>query len=182
MKLRILGTFLMGATLLLAGSKTAKPAPGSDQAIAAQVRQDVVTYGDYTVFDEVSFGIRNGQVELNGVVSDAAKKTGFEKLVRSVRGVTGVTDHIRVLSDSLVDQQLRARVANTIYNDQLFGRLGTNEQGPIHILVDHDQVTLQGTVSTEFEKDAAGERAGIAWFQSGPVINNLQVQAAAQQS
>lgn len=182
MKLRILGSFLMGATMMLAASKTPKPAAGSDLDIAAQVRRQLVAYGNYNIFDEVNFTVTNGQVELNGVVSDPAKKPVFDKLVHGIRGVTGVTDDIRPLSNSMVDQQLRAKVAGAIYNDPIFSQMGATKPGPIHILVDHAQVTLQGAVSTQFEKDAAGQRAGIPAFQSAPVLNQLQVQSTATRS
>lgn len=175
MKTRIIGTFLMSAALMLGASKTPKPTAGSDTAIANELRQDILVYGRYSVFDNVSYGVTNGQVNLAGVVSDPSKKTAIDKLARSIRGVTGVNDDIQSLSDSPADNELRADVARAIYSNPVFDHYVSEEQQPVRIIVDRGQVTLEGVVQSNLEKEIAGVNASVAGLQHGPVVNDLQI-------
>ena len=176
MNFRILATILASATLMLGASKGDKPAPGTDAAIADQVRHEVVMYPRYTIWDDISFRVANGQVELTGAVSQPFKKDDIERLVRSVPGVTSLSDEIRVLPLSPQDDRLRVQVARAIFRDPVFTRYAMQALPPIHIIVDNGHVTLTGVVSTEMEKQVAGMRASSAGLSFGPVINNLQVE------
>ena len=176
MNSKILGMLLVGATLMLGADKANKPAPGTDEAIANQVRHEVVMYPRYTVWDDISFRVSGGQVELMGDVSQPYKKSDIERLVRNVPGVTGVSDQIKVLPLSDMDNRLRLQVASAIYRDPVFTRYAMEPHPPIHIIVDNGHVTLTGMVSTESEKEIAGIRASGAGLSFGPVVNNLQVE------
>ncbi len=175
MKTRILGTFLMSAALMLGASKTTKPAPGSDAAIGNELRQEIVAYGQYTVYDDVAYRVANGQITLTGVVSDPSKKAGIDKLAHSIRGVTGVNDNIQALSGSLIDNKLRAQVAQAIYGSTVFDHYAYEQQKPVRVIVDHAHVTLEGVVQSQLEKDVAGLNAAAAGLRDGSVVNDLQV-------
>ena len=176
MNSRILGTMLLSATLMLGASKGNKPEPGSDEAIASQVRHEVVMYPRYTIWDDVSFRVTNGHVDLTGAVSQPFKKDDIERLVRGVPGVTGVSDGIKVLPLSNQDDRLRIQVARAIYRDPVLNRYAMGALPSIHIIVDNGHVTLSGMVSTEMDKQVAGIRASGAGLSFGSVINNLQVE------
>ncbi len=176
MNSRVLGMLLVSASLVLAAGKANKPAPGTDEAIAEQVRHEVVTYPPYTIFDDIAFRVTGGQVELAGAVTQPYKKSDLEHLVRNVPGVTSVTDQIKVLPLSDQDDRLRMQVSRAIYRDPVFTRYAIQAYPPIHIIVDNGHVTLTGSVSTESDKQIAGMRASAAGLSFGPVVNNLQVE------
>lgn len=175
MKPKFLGMLLIGATLMLGADKANQPLPGSDQAIVGQVRHEVVMYPRYTIWDDVSFRVNGGQVELLGAVSQPFKKDDIERLVRNVPGVTSVTDEIKVLPLSPQDDRLRLQIARAIYSDPVFNRYALQAVPPIHIIVENGHVTLTGAVGTEMEKYLAGVRATTG-LSFGNVVNNLQVE------
>jgi hyperosmotically inducible protein len=181
MKSAILGRFLMAAMLLSVGAagaatKGGDNMPQGDEAIAKSVRHEVLMYSRYTIWDDVTFRVNNGQVELFGAVSQPFKKTDIQRLVQKVPGVTSVTNELKVLPLSFADDRLRRQVAYAIYRDPAFTRYAIQAIPPIHIIVDNGHVTLTGTVSTDMEKQIAGMRASGAGLGFGPVINNLQVE------
>jgi hypothetical protein len=138
MNSRVLGFLLVGASVMLAANKADKPAPGTDAAVAEQVRHEVVMYPRYTIWDDVSFRVTQGQVELIGAVSQPYKKDDIERLVRNVPGVTGIRDEIKVLPLSDQDDRLRQQVARAIYRDPVFTRYALQAHPPIHIIVQEE--------------------------------------------
>jgi len=180
MKSTIFGQALM-AVALLAGARVAgaadkgQPAPQGDDAIARSVRHEVVMYPYYSIWDDVSFRVNNGQVELLGDVNQPFKKTDIERMVKGVPGVTSVADEIKVLPLSNFDDRLRLQIARAIYADPVFVQYRNLAVPPIHIIVDNGHVTLTGVVSTDMEKQIAGLRANSS-MSFGTVTNNLQVE------
>jgi hyperosmotically inducible periplasmic protein len=182
MNRKLLGTLLLGAAVMLGASKGDKPAPGTDAAITAQVRHEVVMYPYYTIWDDISYRVNNGQVELQGAVNQPFKKFDIEKIVRQIPGVTSVSDDIKVLPLSNMDDRLRIQVARAIYRDPVLSRYGMNPLPTIHVIVDNGHVTLTGVVSTEMEKQVAGMRASGAGLSFGNVVNNLRVENPSKKS
>jgi hyperosmotically inducible protein len=180
MKRGILGTFLVAATLAataataVAADKGTKPALiGAD--LEKGVRHEILMYSHYTMWDDISFRIDNGNVELLGAVSQPYKKSDIEHIVQRIPGVTSVTDEIKVLPLSPQDNRLRLQVARAIYRDPALSRYGMGAVPSIHIIVDNGHVTLTGAVNNTVDKQAAGIRASGAGLSFGPVINNLTV-------
>jgi hyperosmotically inducible protein len=182
MKNRFLGRILMAAALLagagIAGAATYDRAAGSrsDADIAKSITHELRMYPRYTIWDDVSFQVVNGQVELLGSVNQPFKKSDIERLARGVEGVTSVSDQIKVLPLSPFDDSLRIRVARAIYGYPAMSRYAMNPLPTIHIIVENGQVTLTGVVANEMDKNIAGLRASGAGLSFGPVINNLQVE------
>jgi hyperosmotically inducible protein len=184
------GHALLAAGLLLtagsigAADKTKQPqvVPGSDADVANHVRHELVMYSRYTIWDDVSFRVSGGQVDLSGEVTQPYKKSDMERLVRKVPGVETVNDNLKVLPLSDFDDRLRLQVARAIYGDPVFSRYAMMALPPVHIIVDNGHVTLAGVVATDFEKSIAGVRASSTGLGFGPVINNLQVEHPAKKS
>ena len=180
MKRSILGRFLMAALVLGAGvcgasTKDNANLPQSDADVAKHVRHEVVMYPYYSIWDDISFRVTNGQVELMGAVNQPFKKSDIERLVKKVPGVTSITDEIKVLPLSNFDDRLRLQVARAIYRDPSFTRYAIQAVPPIHIIVDNGHVTLTGAVMNNMDKQIAGMRAAGAGLSFGPVTNNLTV-------
>ena len=179
MKNVVLGRMLMAAALVacagVAGAADkSQPAPQGDDAIAKSVRHEVLTYPYYSIWDDVSFRVANGQVELMGAVNEPYKKSDIAKIVQKTPGVTNVADEIKVLPLSDFDNRLRLQVARAIYGDPVFIQFRNMYPAPIHIIVDNGHVTLTGWVDTDMEKQIAGMRANTS-LSFGKVVNNLQV-------
>jgi hyperosmotically inducible periplasmic protein len=182
MKKAILGMMLAGAGLVLSAGSAAAAAPANDADLANRIRHEVAMYPRFTIWDDVSFRVSGGQVELEGAVSQPYKKDDIERVVRAIPGVTGVTDGLKVLPLSDFDNRLRTQVARAIYGDPVFRTYAMMALPPVHIIVDNGHVTLTGVVATDFEKNLAGIRASGAGLSFGAVINNLQVERPARKS
>jgi hyperosmotically inducible protein len=150
--------------------------PQSDDAIAKQVRHEILMYPHYTIFDNIAFRVNQGNVELLGAVTEPYKKSDLAKTVERLPGVTGVSNELEVLPLSDMDNRLRLEIARAIYRDPSLSTLGFQALPPIHIIVDNGHVTLEGVVNTELEKQVAGMRASSTALSFGPVINNLRVE------
>lgn len=179
MKSQVLSRFMMTTLLAgagLAATSTSTPAgPVSDADVARQVMHQIRNYAYYSVWDDVGFRVNNGQVELSGAVNQPFKKSDIERMVKRVPGVTGVTDEIKVLPLSTVDDRIRMEVAHAIFGDPSLSRYGLEPTPSIHIIVDGGQVTLTGFVESDFDKNVAGMRAAASGLNFG-VTNNLQVE------
>jgi osmotically-inducible protein OsmY len=153
----------------------------SDADIAGQVWNALATDPQYTIWDAVGFHVFNGQVYLDGAVTQRYKKDGMERVVRMVPGVTGVSDSIRILPASGLDDRLRVQLAWAIYGVPAF-RLNGIPGGfaPVHIVVENLHVTLSGVVTTDIDKAMALLRASTTGVSFGRVIDNLQVEHRAK--
>jgi len=186
MNAKILGRFTMAAVLLagaaLAASKDTRTPPqapalsDADAAIAKKVTHEILTYPYYSIWDDLSFRVQNGQVQLLGKVTQPYKKSDLDHIVKKIPGIATVDDQIEVLPLSPNDDRLRIQVARAIYGDATFARYRFMPLPPIHIIVDNGHVTLTGVVLNSLEKQVAGVRATAAGLSFGPVINNLQVE------
>ena len=181
MKIRTLWQFLMAAVLTggmaQAAHKTIPVEPGSDADIAQRVRHELLTYPRYTLWDDLSYRVSNGQVELSGAVTQPYKKSDIEHIVKAIPGVTGISDNIEVLPLSPMDDRLRLQVARAIFRDPSLSRYSMGAIPSIHIIVDNGRVTLAGVVMNSMDKEIAGMRANQS-LSLGQVVNNLQVESA----
>jgi hyperosmotically inducible protein len=184
MKTRMLQRFLMAALLAGAAAASTKGSanlPQSDSGIAANVRHEVLMYAHYSLWDDVAFRVVAGNVSLTGEVNQPFKKRDIERLVQKVPGVASVTNDIKVLPLSSMDDRLRLQVAGAIYRDPSLSRYGMGAVPAIHIIVENGHVTLTGMVNSDMEKQIAGMRAASS-LSFGPITNNLVVEHPARKS
>jgi osmotically-inducible protein OsmY len=128
-----------------------EPEARTDVQIAADVRDAVLGYVHYTVFDAVDGRVEDGQVFLDGSVRQPYRRDDIEARVAKVPGVRGIHDGIRVQSASAQDEDLRQHLYRAIYGGALSGR-DSVVNPPVHIVVDGGRVTLTGHVSSLDEK------------------------------
>jgi hyperosmotically inducible protein len=140
-----------------------------------QVRKELVTLPYYSLFDNLTFKVDGSKVTLMGEVTRPTLKTSAERVVEDIEGVNEVDNQIRVLPLSPNDDRIRVDVYRAIYYNPMFNRYAIQAVPPIHIIVDNGDVTLEGVVNSESEKNVAGIRAnGVAGAFS--VTNNLRVE------
>jgi hyperosmotically inducible protein len=184
MKTRMLGRLLMAALLAGAAAASTKGSanlPQSDSDIATNVRHAVTMYPYYSIWDDLSFRVADGNVSLTGEVNQPFKKQDIERLVQRVPGVASVTNDIKVLPLSSMDDRLRVQVARAIYRDPVLSGYAMGAVPAIHIIVENGHVTLTGMVNSDMEKQIAGMRAASG-LSFGPVTNNLVVEHPAKKS
>jgi hyperosmotically inducible protein len=178
MKQGIAGKFLVAAALVVSAlaadkGKSSVPLTGAD--LEKGVRHEILMYSNYTLWDDISFRVDNGNVSLLGAVSQPYKKADIGRIVQHIPGVASVTNEIKVLPLSFQDDRLRVQVARAIFRDPALSRYAMGAVPAIHIIVDNGKVTLTGTVNNNLEKQVAGMRASTAGLSFGPVVNNLTV-------
>src|SRR5438105_3228658 len=134
MKSRMVGRiFITAALAIVAASAATRP----DADVAKSVRHEVLMYSHFTMWDDVSFRVNSGNVELFGAVSQPYKKDDIRRLVQSIPGVASVTNEIKVLPLSPFDDRLRVQVARAIYRDSVLSRYAMGAVPSIHIIVDN---------------------------------------------
>ena len=185
MRHTIFNKLMFGAAALalgVAAAATSDTLSAPDAAIAKKLAHEIRMYPRYSIFDNISFFVDEGRVELLGEVSEPFKKADLGRIAQHVPGVTSLSNEINVLPPSPMDDRLRMQVARAIYRDPVLSRYGMETQPPIHVIVDNGHVTLEGVVSTDMEKNVAGVRAAGAGLSFGQVTNNLRVENPSHKS
>jgi hyperosmotically inducible periplasmic protein len=134
------------------------PETRSDAQIVTEVREAILRYPRYSVFDSVSFAVQDGVVVLQGSVQQPDRRSDIEDRVARVAGVREVRNEIRVQSVSLFDDQLRRQLYRAIYGDRL-APYASMADPPVRILVDRGRVTLTGYVNSAVDQALLGHIA-----------------------
>jgi hyperosmotically inducible periplasmic protein len=174
----------MIAAIVLAAS-IAQAAPSEDGnrkdfQIAKDIATSVQRYTRFTIFDDVSGNVKDGVVTLSGKVTMPYKRDDIEKRVKKLDGVRDVRDEITVLPVSQFDEQLRYRIARSIYNNSNFWNYAIMPNPPIHIVVEHGRVTLTGVVQSDVDRMLA--RSLASQFGAFSVTNALKTDAEVREA
>lgn len=124
-----------------------------------EVRHQLVMLPWYSVFDNLAFKVDGDKVTLIGQVTRPTLKSDAEAAVKSIEGVASVVNNIEVLPVSTMDDQTRRAVFRAIYGEAGLQRYGFQAIPSIHIIVKNGNVTLEGVVDNEADKNLAGLRA-----------------------
>ena len=141
-----------------------------------EVRHELVMLPYYNVFDNLSYRVNGSTVTLMGQVTRPTLKSDAGNVVKRLEGVTQVDNQIEVLPLSPNDDQIRYAVYRAVYgHTSLSTRYGYQAVPSIHIIVRNGNVTLEGVVANEADKNIANIQAnGVSGVFS--VINNLRVE------
>jgi len=142
--------------------------------LTKEVRHQLVMLPWYSVFDNLAYQVEGDKVTLYGQVTRPTLKSDAESAVKSIEGVTTVVNNIEVLPLSPMDDQLRRAVYRALYGDPGLSRYSVQAVPSIHIIAKNGNVTLEGVVDSEADKNLANLRAnGVPNVFS--VKNNLVV-------
>ena len=168
---------LIAASLLIAATQ-ATADDRKDLQIFKEISAGISRYTQFTVFDDLSATVENGVVTLTGQVTMPYKLHDIEKMVARIDGVAKVNNQITVLPVSSFDQQLRYWIDRAIYGNSTFWTYASMPNPPIHIVVEHQHVTLTGVVASNVDRMLARSIA----LQSGAlsVTDNLLTDAEMQ--
>lgn len=147
-----------------------------ESEIAKKVRHELVMLPYYNIFDDLAFRLDGSTVTLLGAVVDPTLKNDAGRVVKKAPGVEQVVNNIEVLPVSPMDNQIRRAEYRAIYGDPaLSTRYGFRALPSIHIIVKNGNVTLEGVVANEADKNLVGIRANGVPNVFG-VTNNLMVE------
>ncbi len=135
-------------------------------------------YTQFTIFDDISASVKDGVVTLSGKVTMPYKRDEIAKRVAKIDGVRAVDDKIDVLPVSSFDDELRWRIARSIYSNASFWNYSIMQNPPIHIVVERGRVTLTGVVQSEVDRMLA--RSLATQFGALSVTNDLKTDAEVQ--
>lgn len=145
------------------------------QNLVREVRHQLVLLPYYSVFDNLAFKIDGSKVTLIGQVVRPTLKSDAEGVVKRIEGVSAIQNDIEVLPLSPNDDRIRRTLYRSIYSYPALSRYGYQAVPSIHIIVKNGNVTLEGVVDNQADKNAAGIRANTV---SGvfSVTNNLRIE------
>jgi hyperosmotically inducible protein len=144
--------------------------------IYKEVRHELVMLPYYGVFDNLSYKVDpDGTVTLLGQVARPTLKSDAENVVKRIEGVEKVVNNIEVLPTSINDDRIRRAAYRAIYGNEVLSEYQLRAVPPIHIIVRNGNITLEGVVARQMEKQIAGMQAnGVPGAFS--VTNNLVVE------
>ena len=167
--------FLFAALLFMVAVVGAQVSHRAEERIMREVRHELVMLPYYGVFDNLAYKVDGFTVTLMGQVTRPTLKSDAENVVKKIEGVEKVKNEIEVLPLSPNDDRIRRATYRAIYGHSGLDRYALQAVPPIHIIVTNGNVTLEGVVANEGDKNLAGIRAnGVSGVFS--VKNNLRVE------
>jgi len=144
--------------------------------IYKEVRHELVMLPYYGVFDNLAYKVDpDGTVTLLGQVARPTLKSDAENVVKRIEGVEKVVNNIEILPASFSDDRIRRAAYRAIYGSSVLSQYQMRAVPPIHIIVRNGNITLEGVVALQMEKQVAGMKAnGVQGAFS--VTNNLVVE------
>jgi hyperosmotically inducible periplasmic protein len=154
--------FLLLLTIVLTTLPTFGQREASPQAVARiqkEVRHELVMLPFLTVFDNLAFQVTGYDVTLLGQVTKPSLKSDAENVVKRIEGVEKIDNQIEVLPTSQMDDRLRLSLFRAIYGYPPLQKYAMPVIKPIRIIVKNGNVSLEGVVDSDADKNLAGVRA-----------------------
>jgi hyperosmotically inducible protein len=165
--------YICALALLTTGMAFAQTDPATAR-INKEVRHELVMLPYLDVFDNLAYRVDGNCVTLVGQVTRPTLKTDAGRVVQGIAGVDKVDNQIEVLPLSGHDDRLRRSLYRAIYGYTSLNRYALPVIKPIRIIVKNGNVTLEGVVDNQADKNIANIRAnGVHGVFS--VTNNLRV-------
>jgi hyperosmotically inducible periplasmic protein len=157
-----------------ATAQSAQTSTRATERIQKEVRHELVMLPFLDVFDNLAYRVDGSTVTLTGQVTNPTLKTDAGRVVKSIEGVERVDNQIEVLPPSPMDDRLRRQLFHAIYDYPPLEKYALGTIKPIRIVVKNGNVTLEGVVDNQTDKNLAEVRAkAVPGIFS--VTNNLQV-------
>ena len=175
-----LGVIALAVSVNVAAAASVTGADKKDFQLLKEIATSVDRYTQFTIFDDVSAQVKDGYVTLSGKVTMPYKRDDIERRVSKINGVAGVRDEITVLPVSTFDDDLRFKIARSIYGHSNFWNYAIMPNPPIHIVVEHGRVTLTGVVNSDLDRMLA--RSLAAQFNAFSVASELKTDAEVREA
>jgi hyperosmotically inducible periplasmic protein len=175
----LVAPIVISAALPLAAPEDSKKQQVERQNLVKEVRHQLLLLPYYSVFDNLVYRIDGDTVTLEGQVVRPTLKSDAEAAVKSIPGIGTVVNRIEVLPVSPMDDEIRRAVYRAIYSDPSLSKYGYSSVAGIHIVVKSGNVTLEGVVDSDADKNLANIRANGVPNVFG-VKNNLSTSPGAK--
>jgi hyperosmotically inducible protein len=146
--------------------------------LMSKIQSDRIGYGTIA-FNAISVSVQNGVVALGGTAYGPVDKQSALIDASYAAGVKDVIDNVKVDPVSMFDDRIRFAAVRAVYGFPSLNKYAIDPGKPIPIVVQNGNVTLEGVVMNQADKQVAGIRANGV-FGVFKVTNDLQV--ANQQS
>ena len=147
--------------------------------LVREIRHELIMLPFLSVFDDLSFRVEGYNVTLMGSVTRPTLKSDAENRVKRIEGVEKLVNNIEVLPLSPMDDRIRVATARMVFGHPSLNRYGIQAIPPIRIIVKNGNVSLEGIVANETDKNIAGiEANGVPGVFK--VTNNLRVEQQQQ--
>ena len=167
--------FVPGMIVLAAAVLVAQTSQRAADRITKEVRHELIMLPYYDVFDNLAYRVDGPKVTLFGQVTRPTLKSDAENVVRKIEGVETVDNQIEVLPLSPNDDRVRRAAYRAIFSKAPLQRYQLGAVPPIHIIVKNGNITLEGVVANEGDKNMA-EIAAKGVRGAFSVKNNLRVE------
>jgi hyperosmotically inducible periplasmic protein len=145
--------------------------------IEREVRHELIMLPYYSVFDNLSFRVDGTTVTLFGQVTRPTLKQDAAGTLKEIEGVEKIDNQIEVLPNSANDDRIRLATYRAVYGQEALNRYAIQAVPPIHLIVKNGNLTLEGVVGSQGDKDIAGIQAnGVSGVFS--MTNNLRVESS----
>jgi len=142
---------IVSAAMVL-GAETSQSAA---DRVTREVRHELVMLPYYDVFDNLTYRVDGPKVTLFGQVTRPTLKSDAENVIKKIEGVERVDNQIEVLPLSPNDDRVRRATYRAIFSKAPLQRYQLSAVPPIHIIVKNGDVTLEGVVANEGDKNIA---------------------------
>ncbi len=147
----------------------------SDEALAQKVISQIRNNTLYGIFDWVTVSADNGVVTLNGWYDEPWHGRQFQHQASLVPGVSKVVNHLQKESGSITDDEIRHLVARLIYGNHWVQPFSREPGPPVHIIVDHQNITLEGSVDSKLQRNRA-EEAAYSAVNAFNIVDHLKIE------
>jgi osmotically-inducible protein OsmY len=128
------------------------------QELAKKLAYDRAGWPDQA-FNNITLSVSNGVVTLGGNAEIPWAKESALAVAKNTAGVVDVIDDVNVDPVSMMDNQTRIALYRTIYGQPVLNKYAADPAKPIRITVINGNVTLNGVVDNEMDKNIAGIQA-----------------------
>ncbi len=159
----------------------------ADQDELVRMTQDILSVianlPDYTVYDWLTFGIKDNVVYLRGIAHRTSLRSQAPAAVKKVKGVKEVKNEIEYTRTPKSDVEIRRQIYRSIYyttmqpyaKEAMYYVVGAQSSlprgpHPIHIVVVKGDVRLMGYVFSEEDKETASR----AVLSVGGMVKTLE--------
>ena len=171
----LVGVLAIAASVAVAGPQQISEASANNPRTIERIRKELVKLPYYGPFDNLAFKLEGDTVTLYGQVVRPTTRKDAERRVARFEGVERVINNIEVLPVSSFDDSIRYRAYRTIFGTSSLYRYALGANPSIHIIVNRGNVTLEGVVSSQMDKQlaymAASQVPGVF-----SVTNNLRIE------
>src|SRR5260221_965398 len=135
------------------GQQATNTSARATERITREVRHELLMLPYLGVFDNLAYKVDGLNVTLLGQVTRPTLKSDAENVVKRIEGVEHVDNQIEVLPVSPMDDRLRRQLYRSIYGYGPMQKYAMGVQQPIRIIVKNGNVTIEGVVVNETDKN-----------------------------